>query len=200
MATVASTFPLKTTWRSLRASFRRRGLDMTSRELLTSACLWIKNQQSLIPKTNFSENEAHSEYVVCISVYAFNTTHNDSERKTILVFDLQTHQNQWKYIVIFLSNGLWKVHYCNIVQNDPHYGSSKKLIKPAQYCSFAPRGFKIKLSRFLNFQQIHQILTNGPWGLPWSARRPHGPSRGPTGEPPTSLTSIKNNANEHKIM
>ena len=63
-------------------------------------------------------------------------------------FDWQKHQNQWKCIVISISYGLWKVLFCNNAKNEPQNGISKTSIKPAQYCSFAPRGLKMALSRF----------------------------------------------------
>ena len=44
--------------------------------------------------------------------------------------DARTIQNHWFYTVISLSNELWKVHIYNMVQTEPHYGSSKKVIKP----------------------------------------------------------------------
>ena len=104
-------------------------------------------------------------------------------------FDGQKHQSQQKYIAIRVSNGLWKVHFCNMAQTEPHFGSSKKLIKPVQYCSFAPRGLKMSLSRFENFQHIYKILWNGPRELPWSAHRLRG-------RPPRVPTSIKISVNE----
>ena len=85
------------------------------------------------------------------------------------------------------------MHFCNMVQIEPHYGSSKILMKPVQYCSFAQNGLKTALMRFSIFLRFHKIMSNGLRGLPRSARRPHG-------WPPILPTSIKINVNKDKIM
>ena len=73
-------------------------------------------------------------------------TATESENHYFYV-DVITIENHWCYALISLSNGLWKVHFCNMAQSEPHYGSSKKQIKPVQYCSFAPRSLKMTFSR-----------------------------------------------------
>ena len=65
-----------------------------------------------------------------VRICVFKATHSDSERKSLLLFYVRTIEHYWFYNVIALSNGLWKVHFCNMVQIEPHYGYSKTYIKP----------------------------------------------------------------------
>ena len=59
------------------------------------------------------------------------TLHTTTQSEThYFLFDWQKHQNQWKCIVISLSDGLWKVLFCNIAQTEPQHGISKTSIKP----------------------------------------------------------------------
>jgi len=87
-------------------------------------------------------------------------------------FDGRIIENHWFYTLISLSNGLWKVHVCNMAQTEPQNGISKTSIKPMQYCSFTSRSVKMSFSRFYSFWHIYQTSPNGPRGLSGSARRP----------------------------
>ena len=48
------------------------------------------------------------------------------ERNSSLFVRCQIYENQWFYIVISPSTGLWEMHFCSMVQTKPHYGSPKK--------------------------------------------------------------------------
>ena len=100
-------------------------------------------------------------------------------------------ENHWFHIVISLSNGLWKLHVCNMVQLEPNFESSKTHIKPTHYCSFAQNDLKTILMRFSIFLRFHQILPSGLQGLPRSARKPR------VWHPivPTNIKTDKNEAN-----
>ena len=85
-----------------------------------------QNEQLVIPKKHFLQGEAQNQY----GENACKATHSDSERKSLLYFDTRIIENQWFYMEISLSHGLWKVHFCNMIKTQPHDSASKTHIKP----------------------------------------------------------------------
>ena len=120
--------------------FRHIGLHVASLELLTSTSVWIKNKQMCIFKYQKSPREAQFWQ----ARNAFGPTHSDSERESLLFFWFAKTSKS----MISLSDGLWKVLFCNIAQTEPQNCTSKTSIKPVQYCSFAQKGLKMALMRF----------------------------------------------------
>ena len=55
-----------------------------------------------------------------LEIHTATQTKND-----YFAFDVIIIKHQQFYNVILLSNGLWKVHVCDMVQTEPHYGFSK---------------------------------------------------------------------------
>ena len=88
-------------------------------------------------------------------------------------FDATIIENHWFYTAISLSNGLWKVHFCSMVQNKHLCGSPKKHVKPViiqQIASKRPQNHIIKILLFLTYSS--NIVK---WPLRAPEERPQAP-------------------------
>ena len=126
-------------------------------------------------------------------IMRFPETHLDRrtamfERKSLPFFWCEKNENHWFYTVIPVSIGLWHVHFFNVVQTKPHFGSSNIAYKTCViliFCSKRPKNDDFQIFGFwLKFIES----PHGPPRAPGSAREPHE-------MPPMAPTSIKINAN-----
>ena len=115
------------------------------------------------------------------------------ERNSSLFFRCQIYENQWFYIVISLSTGLWEMHFCSMVQTKPHYGSWKTPIKPLEIVQI---GFRRLQNVIIKVLHILTYLSNS---VKWAPRAPGERPKALRG-PPIAPTSIKINVNEPKSM